>query len=94
MIARYFHFSSAPARLRGGARSGPDPHCRSRRPWSSRPAFPRGVSARLRISHPHHMVVMGHTVLDQQRESNREARPATAGAPHTHRRTGQPTWSR
>ncbi|MFJ9009135.1 YbfB/YjiJ family MFS transporter [Streptomyces canus] len=33
----------------------------------------------LRIGFPHHMVVTGHTVPEQQRESTEDARPAAAG---------------
>ncbi|MCX4855305.1 YbfB/YjiJ family MFS transporter [Streptomyces canus] len=33
----------------------------------------------LRIGFPHHMVVRGHTVPEQQRESTEDARPAAAG---------------
>ncbi|MFF7548908.1 YbfB/YjiJ family MFS transporter [Streptomyces canus] len=37
------------------------------------------AAAVLRIGFPHHMVVKGHTVPEQQRESTEDARPATAG---------------
>ncbi|MGX1478986.1 UNVERIFIED_CONTAM: MFS family permease [Streptomyces canus] len=37
------------------------------------------AAAVLRIGFPHHMVVKGHTVPEQQRESTEDARPAAAG---------------
>lgn len=37
------------------------------------------AAALLRINFPHHMVVKGHTVPEQQRESTEDARPAAAG---------------
>ncbi|WP_329235458.1 YbfB/YjiJ family MFS transporter [Streptomyces canus] len=37
------------------------------------------AAAVLRIGFPHHMVVVGHTAPEQQRESTEDARPAAAG---------------
>lgn len=37
------------------------------------------AAAVLRIGLPHHMVVRGHTVPEQQRESTEDARPTAAG---------------
>lgn len=43
------------------------------------PGVAAAVAAVLRIGFPDHMVVRGHTVPEQQRESTEDARPAAAG---------------